>query len=173
MKMKKSTKWNVIGCVIAVFLCIILVGCSNAIWSRLLKSLDTNSSSSDSQSTVKEIDSVKPGGWETTFPIKLSGGEVENWIVYIYVNDDEKSVSSVELIHCIGELVPGTDETALFSIVDAPIENNSFDFSLNEMVSYSINTYSGKITFTSYTEANGTISIYGNDYRFNISPLDE
>ena len=116
---------------------------------------------------------VQPGSWEAAFSISLANGKTENWIVDFFVNDDGKTVSSVELIHYIGELTPDTNATALFTVIDAAIKKNSFDFSLTELVSYSTKTYKGKVTFTSSKEAEGVLNISGDDYGFTAVPFSE
>ena len=113
----------------------------------------------------------QPGVWEAEFSLELANGKTENWIVDFWVKDDGKTVSSVELIHYIGVLTPGTNETALFTVIDATIKNNSFEFSLTEMASYRTYTYKGKVVFTSSEEAAGIINIYDNDYRFTAVPV--
>lgn len=119
------------------------------------------------------IGKVQPGGWEAEFSVDLANGKIENWVVYFHVNDDGKTVSSVELIHFMGVLTPGTNETALYTIIDSPIKNNSFEFSLTEMASYTTYTYKGNVTFTSSKEADGTLNIYGDDYQFTVVPVTE
>jgi len=119
-----------------------------------------------------KVTSVQSGVWEAEFSIKLANGKTENWIVDFHVNDDGKTVSSVELIHYIGVLTPGTNETALFTVIDAPIKDSSFEFSLTELTSsYSTLKYKGTVTFTSTKEASGTINISDKDYKFTAVPI--
>ena len=161
---KKTNKVVIIPAMLIMFLCIALAGCNTP--------AQTGAPGRDSGQT-EAVGTVLPGGWEGGFSIGLANGTAENWIVDFFVNDDGKTVSSVELIHYIGDLTPDTNATALLTVIDAEITNNSFDFTLSELVSYSMNTYEGSVTFTSSKEAEGILNIDGDDNRFTAVPFDD
>lgn len=116
------------------------------------------------------IDKVQPGEWMAEFSINLASGKTENWEVYFDVSEDGKTVPTVQLIHYIGDQTP---QSVLLLRKDPSIKNNSFDFSLTEMDSYTMYTYKGNATFTSSQEADGTLNVYDVDYQFTAVPVSE
>ena len=175
MKKETNIKIIIIAVMFILFLCISLTGCNTPTQTEASAqdSGPTGATASEpaTDSSSDATGKVQPGGWEASFSIDLANGKTENWIVDFHVDDDGKTVSSVELIHYIGVLTPDTNATALFTVIDAPIKKNSFDFSLTELVSYSTQTYKGSVTFTSSEEADGMLSISGDDYRFTAVPF--
>ncbi|MCL2136973.1 MAG: hypothetical protein FWH40_05580 [Coriobacteriia bacterium] len=150
-----------ISCISVLLLCSLLSGCN------IIRQIGPSTKGSASSET---FDKVQTGEWEGSFSYKLANGKTETWLVYFDVKDDGKTITSVELVHYIGELTADTDATALFTVLDKKISNNAFEFSLTEMVSYSTHTYKGSVTFTSSKEASGNLNIGGDDYKFTATP---
>jgi len=102
------------------------------------------------------------------FTIELKSGKTENWKIYFDVSDDGKTVPTVQLIHYIGDQTP---QSVLLLRKDPSINNNFFEFSLTEYVSYSTYNYEGSVTFTSSKEADVLLNIYGDDYQLTVVPV--
>lgn len=128
---------------------------------------------SQASALTNEAGDPQPGWWEAEFSIELTNGKMEHWMVYFMVTDDGKEISSVEMVHYIGELTSSTYPTALFTVLDSPIENDSFAFSLTELAGYSTYTYKGNVTFISSEEADVILNVYDVDYQFTAVPEAE
>ena len=109
----------------------------------------------------------QPGSWTVAFTVDKDSGEAENWVLQFGVSDDGKTVSFMQFMHYKGELTSGTN--VFLTAIKAPIENNSFDFSLFEHISGSQHDYIGHVEFTSSTEAQGTLNIDGADHPFTAA----
>ena len=116
----------------------------------------------------KAVIEPQSGEWMAEFTIELKSGKTENWKIYFDVSDDGKTVPTVQLIHYIGDQTP---QSVLLLRKDPSINNNFFEFSLTEYVSYSTYNYEGSVTFTSSKEADVLLNIYGDDYQLTVVPV--
>lgn len=113
------------------------------------------------------------GEWEAEFSFKSDRAEDYHWTITFTVNQDGKTIASTKIFYYQGELTSDTQASFIDSHNEISIEENSFEFSFTEWRGFTSNTYEGKATFTSVTEAKGTINIDGIEYEWTASPVSQ
>ena len=115
-------------------------------------------------------DPPREGKWVASFSVKSKGDNDHNYIINFNVTEDGKSIENVLMAHYWGEWTDNTKATAILSPQEIPIKKGSFEFSFSEWRNNTSYSYKGKATFTSSTEAKGTMDIDGAEYRWTASP---
>lgn len=122
---------------------------------------------------VATTDTPQAGNWKTEFTVKSKGEEDYHWTITFTVNEDGETVSSTQMLYYQGELTPNTQASFCIYQSDLSLVKNFFEFSFSEWNGYIQYTYEGKATFTSATEAKGTINIHDKEYKWTAAPVSE
>ena len=125
-------------------------------------------------SPVATTDKPQVGDWKAEFSFKDQGEKKENyhWEITFTVNEGAETVSSMQILHYYGERTSDTQASFMVYMSDISLDKNSFEFSFTEWHGYTSDTYKGTATFTSATEAQGTINIDDTEYKWTATPVN-
>jgi hypothetical protein len=110
------------------------------------------------------------GKWLASLTYPASGGQDVTWALVFTVSEDGKQISSAQASHYLGQLTPDTRATVLMALQPEEIENGSFSISFTEFSGFTTYTRTFEGTFTSSSQATGTLKTGGETYAWTAAP---
>lgn len=111
------------------------------------------------------------GEWKATLTYPGSGGQDVTWTLVFTVSEDGKQIDNAQAMHYLGKLTSDTQVTVLMALQPEEIEGDSFSISFTDFSGYATYTRTFEGTFTSPSEATGTLQIRGETYSWTATPV--